>query len=272
MSNGIVVNKEPIAALIKLEGNEDLKTCFKLTENHITVEKTQRQNVRKASQLLSHSTAAALKLNFPHDTKALVTIDLMNTYKPNQYGQSFQKGYGQDLCDQDNILTNMLNVIRTMRCCGKNNLQLFQKGCIISILSLQELFKDLRSTYNISYILTHRLNQDSLENLFSQIRTRGGLNDHPSPLEALYRIRMIVLGKTQGVLQSNTNTNNEDDTSEFVVSKVLKVTGVQFPEENEIEEEKTDYELLCEQPTDVGPASDLKENALEYLSGNVKRY
>jgi len=41
------------------------------------------------------------------------------------------------------------------------------------------------------------VNQDSLESFFSLIRSRGGLNDHPTTLNALYRIRIIVLGKNQ---------------------------------------------------------------------------
>lgn len=63
-----------------------------------------------------------------------------------------------------------------MRCKGKNTLLTFQKGILISIKSTQLLFKDLMEKYDISYILTHRLNQDSLESLFSIVRSRGGLN------------------------------------------------------------------------------------------------
>ncbi|KAJ8889436.1 hypothetical protein PR048_008935 [Dryococelus australis] len=50
----------------------------------------------------------------------------------------------------------------------------------------------LKHTQDISYILTHCLNQDIIENLFSLYGIRGGLNDLPSPLDALYRLRMIV--------------------------------------------------------------------------------
>lgn len=56
-----LVTKEPIEALINLKDNFDLKTVHRLTKNHIYLEKTQGHNVRKAAQLLSHTTAMALQ-------------------------------------------------------------------------------------------------------------------------------------------------------------------------------------------------------------------
>lgn len=55
--------------------------------------------------------------------------------------------------------------------------------------------------YDVRYILTFRLNQDLLENLFSQLRGKGGLNDKPPPLDALYKLRLIILGKNPGIVQ-----------------------------------------------------------------------
>lgn len=63
----------------------------------------------------------------------------------------------------------------------------------------------MKSQYGVTFMLTKKLNQDALESFFGQIRTRGGLDDHPTPLSAIYRIRMIILGKSPGVVQSNLN-------------------------------------------------------------------
>lgn len=72
--------------------------------------------------------------------------------------------------------------------------------------ALPRLYEFLKEKYDVKYILTHRLNQDLLENMFSQIRARGGLYDHPSPLAALYRLRVILLGKNPGlVIQEQAN-------------------------------------------------------------------
>lgn len=70
----------------------------------------------------------------------------------------------------------------------------------------------------LKYLLTSRINQDALENLFSQIRSRGGLNDHPSPLNALFRIRLIILGKNPDIVSYQSNTADKND-EEFMLAK-----------------------------------------------------
>ncbi|XP_023210515.1 uncharacterized protein LOC111613400 [Centruroides sculpturatus] len=61
-----------------------------------------------------------------------------------------------------------------------------------------------------------KINQDSLENLFSHIRTRGGLNDHPSPLEVIYRADLLQeisdmsSSKEQGISENSCSVNDDD--------------------------------------------------------------
>ncbi|KAH0821756.1 hypothetical protein GEV33_001035 [Tenebrio molitor] len=51
--------------------------------------------------------------------------------------------------------------------------------------------------------------------------TPRGLNDHPTPLDALYRLRMIILGKGPGMVQSNLNTEDKSE-EDFIVAKLHK--------------------------------------------------
>lgn len=69
--------------------------------------------------------------------------------------------------------------------------------------SLKLLYNDLKTEYNISYLLTYRLNQDVLENFFGTIRSKGGLYDHPNRLEFMYRLRSYILGRNEGSLSLN---------------------------------------------------------------------
>ena len=46
----------------------------------------------------------------------------------------------------------------------------FQNGVIMSCRSLLNLFQEMKMKYGTSYLLTRRVNQDALENLFSIIR------------------------------------------------------------------------------------------------------
>ena len=71
-----------------------------------------------------------------------------------------------------------------------------------------------------------KVNQDSLENLFSQLRTRGGLDDHPTPLNSLYRLRVVILGKVHKAVQAGLNTQSESIEEDFLVTHVLKMADV----------------------------------------------
>ena len=78
---------------------------------------------------------------------------------------------------------------------GQAKTYLFQKGILLSSKSLVELYNHLRAKYNISYLLTNRLNQDALEHFFGYMRAMGGANTNADPVEFKYRLRKHILGK-----------------------------------------------------------------------------
>lgn len=143
--------------------------------------------------------------------------------------------YGVNLGMQEEHLQKMIGIITSMRASGKQALQIFQKGMIISTKALQMLFRDMKIAYDIQYICTHKLNQDGLENFFAQIRCRGP-NEHPSPLEAIYRIRMIILGKNAGILEAKVNTE-ELTNEEYITPTVLEKVNLQLKNTSTLLEE-----------------------------------
>ena len=64
----------------------------------------------------------------------------------------------------------------------------------MSIKAIRALYAEAKSA-GMSYILTSRLNNDALENFFSQIRGLGGPNSHPGAANAVCRVRTLLLGK-----------------------------------------------------------------------------
>lgn len=198
LSNGEVLNKNPVKTLLEMIRTE-INSCYKLRQLHLKCEKAQRQNVRLAAQLFSNTIATALKQYLPGEDQSCARnvgeffqlvntwFDIMNSYTPITNIPS-KKPYGLNIDFQNKALNDMLMTISGKLCVGKTTMQVFQKGIIISTKSLMSLFEELKRKLDIKYILTHRLNQDCLENLFSQLRTRRGLYDHSSPLHALYRI------------------------------------------------------------------------------------
>lgn len=101
-------------------------------------------------------------------------------------------------------------------------LQTFQKAVLVSIISVKRLFLKMQVLYAILFIMTYKLNQDLIENLFAVIRQNGGTHDHPSPLEALYRLRLVFLGKNLNQLKSNQNTLSNQVEEDFVMAKMFR--------------------------------------------------
>lgn len=294
LESGDFVNKVPLQALLKINTTE-INVCHNLSDIHINCAKFQRQNVRLAAQLLSHKTAKALLFYKPgecaklaEDTGKFIELvdqwfDLLNTYKINKFSVPWKSAYGLQLDQQNELLDKVNNVFRTMRCCNKNQLQIFQKGVLITNSSIKALLEDLKKRLpGIEYLLTHKVNQDCLENFFSHLRLKGGFNDHPSPLDAMYRMRMIILGKNAGAVQSNLNTIDKSE-EDFVVARVFRETEVTNEIDNH-EGQKADgenIELLsnssdisatgegCSTPSNISEGCE--EDGLRYLAGYIAK-
>lgn len=92
----------------------------------------------------------------------------------------------------------------------------------MSIKSLKLLRAEMKDKFGFKYLLTHRLNQDCLENTYSQMRYRNGANDHPTPTDCLNNLKSIILGKNPGVCGKHSNTIDRD-TDEYVSATFNKV-------------------------------------------------
>ncbi|CAI6375222.1 unnamed protein product [Macrosiphum euphorbiae] len=164
-----------------------------------------------------------------------------------------------------------------MRCIGKQNLQLFQKALIMNINGTK-LFLQILMENNLKYLLTSKINQDALENLFSQLRSRSGLND-PSPLNALHRLRMIILGKNPGIVSSSSNTTDQNQ-EEFLVAAAFKQVDFnikgefEIPEHQETMSNDSETDTASENESQVKESrnnSEMTNDAVEYLAGWVAK-
>ena len=91
------------------------------------------------------------------------------------------------------------------------------------MISMKKLFLQMQKMYDISYIMTFKLNQDFIENLFAILRLNGGTHDHPSPLQALNRLRLVILGKPMSAqLKSHQNTESTSEREDYLISKIFQ--------------------------------------------------
>lgn len=277
-----IINKTLLESLI-LKTSAELSVCHKLTSDHLSCAGPQR--LKLASQLLSHTTATALLFYKPiEDGKLLENtahfielinnwFDLMNVCHPNDTRTPFTTPYGLLLEEQDSLLNKIYETFMLLRCNGKVGLQIFQKAILMHVNGTKALLKILKQK-DLKYLLTTQINQDALENLFSQLRSWGGLDDHPTPLNALYRLRMIILGKNPGITSKNTNTidiNNEDFMIATTFSKInLKINDL--TENEEVYGSSTDTSSEIESSEEIDKnENEMEEDAVEYLAGWVAK-
>lgn len=123
----------------------------------------------------------------------------------------------------------MFSTVQSMKCYDsdkklRESLQTFQKGILLSIKSLQGLYSDVNSE-KTKFILTHRLNQDCLENFFSQVRGKTRFKEHPNTVECLYNIRSIILGRNPTVTKQLHGNTIDKLPDEYVTSEFCKIAS-----------------------------------------------
>lgn len=93
LKDNSILNKNPLQALVALTDSE-VNACWKINQKHLDVEKTNRQNVRLAAQLLSNNVSTALSRYKPGEDKVMAEnlghfigdidlwFDIFNSYVP----------------------------------------------------------------------------------------------------------------------------------------------------------------------------------------------
>lgn len=150
---------------------------------------------------------------------------------------------------------------------------MFQKAILISIASTKKLFLRMQEQYGVIFIMTYKLNQDFIENLFAIIRLNGGTHDHPSPLKALDRLRLIFLGKNVPNLKRNKNTEDNQVDEDFIMARLFrKKMNVNTKRKNEDNLNDVDSDDDDEPWQFVPRESSLEEaDGGEYFAGFVAR-
>jgi len=185
LPSGTAISKDTVRDLMNVDGPE-LKIAHKLTPLHVNVSGMERQKVRLAAQLFSGTTAAAIRSKWPDKQEMANFFQLVNdafdvlNSRIKTGKLPHQSAYGLALDAQDHVLDAMSVMLANTHAIGKKILLPFQKGFLLSIAATKGLFNDIRSRFGAHYFMTTRLNQDCLENFFSQVRGLGHHHDHPT--------------------------------------------------------------------------------------------
>lgn len=227
------INKNCLEELLAINVG-DLKIAHKLSRAHLDVKGTQRQNVKMAAQIFSNRNATAIQwcgenglLNCKQWKKTAEVLKLFNDWfdvfnSKKKYEHSDRCAYGINLEKQNKIINDMNQFIKKLRVGQRSTLLPFQKGILLCNKSLVEMFLYIQEKYSsevfqAEYLLTSRLNQDILENLFSYLRMMGGAHDHPTPVELRNRLKWYILGKHSGhAISPGENTAGDSSSTTLI--------------------------------------------------------
>lgn len=173
--------------------NNKSRCLVKITDAHIYPNSFQKMNVKLAAQLLSHSMSATIRTciqtgqlqsNTSSNTADFIEFinhlfDCLNSrslYSQNPFLCALtDSGTVHNFLKESSQYFTNLQKLRK----GKLSQPPCFKGFTQTINGVLQFFKEDKSN-DIVFLMTNRLNQDILENLFSIFRQNGGYNKNPT--------------------------------------------------------------------------------------------
>jgi hypothetical protein len=150
-------------------------------------------------------------------------------------------------------------------------------GWKLSIQALMMIWDVLHTQYKLSYLLTNRLNQDCVENLFSVIRAKGGQRDNPDCSQFRAAFRQVMV---DAVLMPGRGANCTEDVDKFIFSLASVHTPGALqppvppphPVMDDVPESVRAILSVCTLPPQAHDGlSDQETNILAYIGGYIVR-
>ncbi|KAE9528673.1 hypothetical protein AGLY_012248 [Aphis glycines] len=224
------------------KNNIKSKSLLKITEAHTYPSSFQKMRVKLAVQFFSHTMASTIRTCI--ETDELKSQTAKNT---------------ADFVDFINKLFDCLNS-KTLYSLNPYNCGLSDSGITQTITGILSFFEDAKSINNeVSFILTNRLNQDVLENLFSIMRQKGGYNKNPTARTIRTSFRSICifsLCTSKGANCENDIENTDYQTTEEV-SILLEGKQINNIENNENDQSSDTNSECSVNDTDISVPEDL---------------
>ena len=218
ISDGRHILWKYVGQLYEFDKDNSVRIAPRLSARHLNPGPFGLMRVNLAVQVMSHSVASGIstlcKLNeMPKD--ALYTAEfiemfdkLFNAFNSGMRYSSQQYRHAVSITSGHvEFLHHCLNKLQKVTLSNGRSVPCLN-GWQISIKNLLFLWNDLHINQQFQFLLTNRLNQDCIENLFSLVRGKGGYRDNPNPMQFRSAFRSIVV---QLLLETSENSNCETD-------------------------------------------------------------
>ncbi|KAG8224664.1 hypothetical protein J437_LFUL005106 [Ladona fulva] len=268
-----------------------LHAANKLRSRHI---QWHREKMKLASQTLSRSVASALEYfgcslkveNFTGCEATVKFIHLFNgAFDILNCRNLLSKEFNSPIKESNSgkifaRLGSLKSYVANLK--SKDGLRILQSkrktgflGMVVAGESVCALFKDLRGSEELEFLLTYKLSQDHLETFFSTIRSKGGFNNNPTTIQFVAAYRRLLLLKYMSILQGG-NCVPQDGTTllsvagNSTVNPHIPKTRLPEPLRDEVDQgppENHTYSLISKSTT----VSAYVDDVVGYIAGYVQR-
>lgn len=185
-----------------------MRLAPKLTHKHVTLPPFSKMKVKTAAQVFSHYVYSA---TFIKNVDSM--FDAFNNKKITDV-KLFRCAMKKD--------SPAITFLKFMKSSLDDNLQVIElktqppcmKGWQLSIHALLMLRDEVSSLPGITYLCTHKINQDPLENCFSAIRAKGGYSDNPDTKKFTEVSKQVLL---KACLSQSELSNCETDVNAMLI-------------------------------------------------------
>lgn len=271
-----------------LEQGKALRCAPKLSHKHFNLRlRFGHLKVKLATQVLSRSVAMGMR--YMVDAKkvpetALPTANfvenmdvLFNCF--NSRGFRSTAKLRNALTDQSGhmeFLKEKLSWLQTIKSNGKRQPPCLS-GWVLSIHALLGIWETLKKDFNFTFLLTRRLNQDDVENLFGVIRHKGHNRDNPDSCQFRAAFRQVMVD--QVMVQGNNTNCDPDEIDRFLLT--LKNVNTAIPDAQPVQSQPSlpvdvpenvrNIMAVCAFPPtdDLEGLNDHQVNILAYIGGYI---
>lgn len=260
------VSVTAVKDLAEFQDSHELKLAPKLTLASLTPSHFDKMKVSAALHFFSNAVVSGLRYLVKEEGRSdeyLTTawflamcnhwFDLMSSRHP---VVALSKLNPQIYEESVTFLKSVISVFKSIKIGDKGYWKPVQTGVVMSTTSVLELQEELLGSGH-HFLLTSRLTQDCLENLFSVVRMK---NPIPSPLEFKFALKIISMAQFLKPPSASYRSYQDDD-SDFAVDflcQPLTMPSCDFPDLKE---------LTISDKTSVESLSKAELNSLYYLGG-----
>ena len=274
-----VISWDHINQFFQIDSSTPIRMAPKLTNRHITLPAFANLNVALAVQVLSRTVAAGissmvrsgeLPVEASATSKFALNFDeLFDCFNSHAlYGKREVSGAITSTSMHVGFLKEKLKWIRTIRCRNRNGKLPCLDGWQLSINSVIQLWEDLSVNCGVSFLITSRLNQDPLENLFSVIRSKGGHRSNPDPREFRSAITQTMVDNILLTAESS-NCKADVDTFLFSLGNIASKGSPAAMRTRMEQDVPTNLRPLLKTPPALPALSVPEANTLVFISGYV---